>query len=75
MITSADTSQNEQMMNVPSLPDRPSSVSPVLYRRTYPFSVSSSAMARTLLRRTLSSPGRKPKIAASSVEASSASVE
>ena len=26
----ADTSQNEQMRNVPSLPDRPSSVSPVL---------------------------------------------
>ena len=29
MIASAETSQNEQMRNVPSLPDSPSSVSPV----------------------------------------------
>ena len=29
MIASAETSQKEQITNVPSLPDRPSSVSPV----------------------------------------------
>ena len=29
MIVSAETSQNEQIRNVPSLPDRPSSVSSV----------------------------------------------
>ena len=48
MIANADTSQNEQMRKVPSLPDGPSSVSPVRYRSTKPFSVSSSAMASSL---------------------------
>ena len=42
--------------------------------RTNPFSVKSSAIASTLLRNRSSSSGRKPKIAASSVEASRESV-
>lgn len=37
MIASAETGQNEQRTNLPSLPDRPSSVSSVRYRRTNPF--------------------------------------
>ena len=73
-IASAETSQNEQMRNVPSLPDRPSSVSVVTYRRTKPSSVSSVAMASTLACIRSSVPGRKPNNAASSVDASSASV-
>ena len=74
MIARAETSQNEQMRNVPSLPESPSSVSVVWYRSTKPFSVSSSAIVSTVARRRSSSPGRKPKIAASSVDASRASV-
>ena len=74
MSTSAETSQKEQIRNVPSLPDRPSSVSSVRYRSTNPFSVSSSAIASTLARRRSSPAGKNPKIAANSVEASSESV-
>ena len=74
MIASPDTSQNEQMRSVPSLPLIPSSVSLVLYRRTKPFSVSSLAIARSAARSRSSSGGRNPKVAASSVDASSASV-
>jgi len=50
-IARAETSQNEQMRNVPSLPDRPSSVSSVWYRRTKPFSVRSVTIAATVERR------------------------
>ena len=59
---SADTSQNEQMRNVPSLPDSPSSVSSVRYRSTKPFSVRSSAIASTVLRIRSSVPGRNPNM-------------
>jgi hypothetical protein len=74
MIASAETSQNEQMRNVPSRPARPSSVSSVRYRSTNPSSVSSSAMAFTVAWSCGSSGAKKPKLDASSVEASSASV-
>src|SRR4029079_7452879 len=71
--TSADTSQNEQIVNVPSSPDKPSSVSSTRYRSTRPSSVSSSAIASTVARTRGSSAGRNRVSMASSSEASNAS--
>ena len=45
---SADTSQNEQMVNVPSSPENPVSVPSTRSGRTRSSLVSSSAMARTV---------------------------
>ncbi len=72
--TSAETSQKEQIANEPSSPVRPSSVSSTLYRSTRSLTVSSSAIASTVLRTRGSLDGRKPSIGISSSEASSASV-
>jgi hypothetical protein len=55
-------------------PSRSLERSELSQRRTNPSSVSSSAIARTLTRRRGSSCARKPKSAASSVDASSESV-
>lgn len=70
-IARADTSQNEQIVNVPSSPSRPSSVCPGRYRSTSPSLLSSSAMASTVARTRSSSGGRKPISGISSAEASS----
>src|SRR6185437_10541343 len=72
--TRAETSQNEQMVKVPSSPSKPSSVSSTRYRRTSSSSVSSSATASTVARTRSSSGGRKPSSGMSSTEASSAVV-
>ena len=75
MIASAETSQNEQIRKLPSLPDRPSSVSsgPVAQHEAVLGEVVGDRQHASLRSRS-SSPGRKPKSAASRVEASSASV-
>ena len=74
-IASADTSQNEQMRNVPSSPERPSSVS------SRPIAEDEAVLAQLVRDREHAScagarrhAGRNPKIAARSVEASSESV-
>ncbi|CFS23294.1 Uncharacterised protein [Mycobacterium tuberculosis] len=61
------------MVNVPSSPESPSSVSCTRYLNTRPSSVSSSAMASTVLRTRGSSGGRNRVSTTSSSEASNAS--
>src|SRR5262249_22095360 len=72
---SADTSQNEQITNVPSSPVSPSAFLPswLRYRSTRPSWVRSRAIASIVERIRASVAGRKPKIGISSWAASSSS--
>src|ERR1700730_7750837 len=69
---SADTIQNEQIVNVPSSPRSPSSVSSVRVRSTIPSTVSSSEIASTVPPPRGSSGGKKRTSGIRSTDASSA---